>query len=438
MWNKWLFKQVDNTSLVVFRIIFGLLITLEAWGAIATGWVRRVLVEPDFTFHFIGFDFLQPLPGNGMYFYFAFMGLLGVFVMLGYKYKWSISGYAIMWTAVYLMQKSSYNNHYYLLILLCIFMVLAPAHRYFSLDAKFKPAIKKIAMPRWVWLFIVLQIWIVYTYASVAKLYPDWLDGTFQALLMKGKENRIPFGEVLLQGWSHQIIMYFGILFDLLVVPLLLWKRTRVPMFIASIFFHLFNSLVFHIGIFPYMSLAFTLFFFPPETINRLFLKRKPLYVEDEIIPPKNADLLKAFLAIWFVVQLCLPVRHWFIKGNVLWTEEGHRLSWRMMLRSKSAHTVFYVVDSETNKKDRINLSNYLSPKQFKMMSKPDGIWQFSQRLKNEYNAQGKEIEIYVHSKVSVNGRPYYPFIDSEVDMAKAKWNYFGHNQWILPQPEDF
>ena len=194
MLNKWLFQRVDNSSLIVFRICFGFLITLEAWGAIFTGWIRRTLIEPQFTFNFIGFDFLQPLPGNGMYFYYGLMGLLGVFVMIGYKYKWSISGYTLMWTCVYLMQKSSYNNHYYLLILILIFMLIVPANTYASVDVKLNPKLKQISMPRWVVLFIVFQLWIVYTYASVAKLYPDWLSGEVPAMLMKGKK---------IIGWSH-------------------------------------------------------------------------------------------------------------------------------------------------------------------------------------------------------------------------------------------
>ena len=135
MLNKFLFTSIDNASLTVFRVIFGFLIAAEAFGAIFTGWVKRALINPKFTFNFIGLDFLQPLPGNGMYFYFALMGLFGLLVMLGYKYRFSMAGFTIMWAGVYFMQKNSYNNHYYLLLLLCLLMLLVPASRYFSLDA---------------------------------------------------------------------------------------------------------------------------------------------------------------------------------------------------------------------------------------------------------------------------------------------------------------
>ncbi|HSR60491.1 MAG TPA: HTTM domain-containing protein, partial [Robiginitalea sp.] len=67
--KRLLFSRIDNSPLVLFRICFGVLIALECFGAIATGWVRRTLVEPEFTFPFIGFEWLQPLPGMGMYGY---------------------------------------------------------------------------------------------------------------------------------------------------------------------------------------------------------------------------------------------------------------------------------------------------------------------------------------------------------------------------------
>ncbi|MBZ9651653.1 HTTM domain-containing protein [Psychroflexus montanilacus] len=434
--NRLLFKQVDNSPLIVFRIFFGLLIALEAWGAIATGWVRRTLVEPQFTFNFIGFDFLQPLPGPGMYFYFGLMGLFGIFVMLGFKYRFSIIAYTLLWSCVYFMQKTSYNNHYYLLILLLIFMCIVPAHNYFSIDAKKNPELKSISMPNWVVLFIIGQIWIVYTYASLAKLYPDWLDGTFPELLMKGRAHYWLIGDLLQEPWVHMSICIFGILFDLLVVPLLLWKRTRKAMFIASIFFHLFNSIVFQIGIFPYMSLAFTVFFFPKEYIHRKFLKSKAFYEDAEVKTPHLAPLLKTFFAIWFTVQLILPVRHHFIEGNVFWTEEGHKLSWRMMLRSKGGFASFKIKNLNTGKTEYVKLDEYLTTKQRRNLLKPDGIYQFTQRLKKEYAEKDIPIEIYARVKVSLNGRKAAFLIDPKLDLTTIEWDYFFHNEWVLPQPD--
>lgn len=433
MINKLLFQKVDNSSLIVFRVIFGTLITLEAWGAIFTGWIKRALIEPQFTFNFIGFDFLQPLPGNGMYFYYIIMGVFGVFVTIGYKYKWSISAFTIMWTCVYLMQKSNYNNHYYLLILICIFMMLVPANKYYSVDVKQNPAIKEIAMPRWVLLFIILQLWIVYTYASVAKFYPDWLNGTVPQMLMERKKDYWLVGQILQQKWTHTCVLYFGILFDLLVVPLMLYRKTRLPMFIAAIFFHLFNSYVFRIGIFPYLSLAFCLFFFSAEIVHRKFLKEKPFYNKKEVEIPRYSKLLKVFFVVWFIFQIGMPLRHWFIKGDVLWTEEGHRMSWRMMLRSKSGVTSYKIVNKTTGKTSFLKKGDYLTKKQIgSASSKPDVIWQFSQRIKKMYQEKGEEVEIYVNAKISVNKKPRKQLIDPEVNMAEAEYNYFFHNDWIL------
>lgn len=438
MLNRWLFTHIDNSALIVFRIIFGVLITLEAVGAIFTGWIERSLIEPEFTFNFIGFDFLQPLPGNGMIWYYAIMGLLGVFVTLGYKYRLSILFYTLMWTGVYLMQKSSYNNHYYLLMLLCFLMFLLPAHRYASLDVKQHTETMQVSMPRWCWLLIVLQMWLVYTYAAIAKLYPDWLDATVPAILMRSKADYWAVGGLLQMQWAQYAIAWFGILFDFLIIPFLLMRRTRMFAFIAAIFFHLFNSFIFHIGIFPYLSLALVLFFFPTEKIHQLFLKNKPFYDKNEVIVPSYRKPLILFLMVWFSVQLALPLRHLFFKDNVLWTEEGHRLSWRMMLRARSGDTHYKVVDKASGDTINIDKSDYLTPKQIRSASsKPDIIWQFSQHLKKDFAQRGMDVEVYVRSRISINGRPYRAFIDPTVDLGAEKWKHFSHHYWILPSQLD-
>lgn len=438
MLNKWLFKNIDNASLIVFRIIFGLLCFLESVGAIFTGWVRRTLVEPEFTFSFIGFEWLQPLPGNAMYFYYVIMGIFALFIMVGYKYRLSALCFTLMWAATYLMQKSAYNNHYYLLMLLSSIMVCLPAHKYASIDAKLNPKLKSFSMPHWCRLVIILQLFIVYTYASIAKLYPDWLDASVIEMFMKGKKNYILIGDFLQQKWLHYVLAYGGILFDGLIVPLLLYKPTRKYAFIASVFFHLFNSFVFQIGIFPYLSLAFTLFFFEPEIIQKLFLKKKPFYHLEEVVLPKLKRPLLVLFSIYFLIQIGLPLRHHFIEDNVLWTEEGHRLSWRMMLRTKSSITTYRVKNKDTGKSFAINLDDYLTTKQKRSASsKPDVIWQFAQHLKQKFQDNGEKIGVYVDCKTSVNGKPYKRLINPEVDLANVEWNTFKHSNWILPSKED-
>lgn len=436
--TKWLFQQIDNTGLALWRIVFGLLIAIEAFGAILTGWVKVNLVDPEFTFNFIGFDFLQPLPGNGMYYYYFVMGCFGLMVMLGYKYRWSMAAYALMWTGVYLMQKTAYNNHYYLLMLVCWVMVFFPAGRYLSIDAK-NPNFRKYSMPRWVKVVFIGQIWIVFTYAAIAKIYPDWLDTTVPALFMKSRSDYWLIGETLQQPWAHYTMAYFGILFDLFIIPLLLWKKTRLFGFYLSLFFHLFNSIVFQVGIFPYMSIAFAFFFFTPETLIKRFKLKRPVFKNGEVVLPPFRKLGLVVFSSYLLIQLALPLRHWFFKDDVLWTEEGHRLSWRMMLRSRSGHLVFYVEDKATGERNNYPYLPLLSKKQRRSVTnKPDFIWQMAQRIKKIEADKGRDVAVYATCKVKVNGGAYFHFIDSEVDLAAEEWQHFKHHDWILPSPEDY
>ncbi|WP_350292544.1 HTTM domain-containing protein [uncultured Croceitalea sp.] len=438
MLNQFLFKRIDNAQLIVFRIFYGLLVCAECFGAILTGWVRKTLVEPKFTFSFIGFEWLQPLPGNGMYIYFFIMGLCGVLITLGYKYRYSALTFAFLWAGVYLMQKTSYNNHYYLLMLLAFIMAFLPANRSYSMDVKYNPTIEKDSMFNYVRWLIILQLFIVYTYASLAKIYGDWLDFSIIEILMANKKEYFLVGEFLQQRWVHQCIAIFGILFDLLIIPVLLFKPTRKVAFAFAIFFHLFNSFVFRIGIFPYLSLAFCVFFFDPQTIRNLFLRKKKISITQNDKKPQHHKWILGVLGIYFLIQLALPLRHYFIKDNVLWTEEGHRLSWRMMLRSRVGSIRVFVEDKATGKREQVKLDDYLTKKQKrKVACYPDFTWQFAQHLKKESAKEGKEVGVYVINKVRVNKAKYREFIDPTIDLANVPWKHFSHHDWILPAKEE-
>lgn len=433
-----LFQPVDNSPLVLFRVLFGLLIALEAGGAIATGWVRRVFVEPAFTFNFIGFDGLQILVGDTMYIVYTTMAVLGSMVMVGYRYRLAMVTFNLLWLVTYLLQKSSYNNHYYLLILLCGLMAIVPAHRYYSLDAKQGFVTRSLTCPRWCLLIFVLQVGIVYFFATVAKLYPGWTAGKPIAIWFAGKSDFYLIGDWLQQPWLQQSVVYGGIAFDALVVPLLLWKRTRPYAFAVSIVFHLFNSAVFHIGIFPYLMIGISVFFFPPEQIRQRFFRRKPVAtaLSATVYPVKQ--WVVGILAIYFAWQIYLPLRHHLYYGDVFWTEEGHRMAWRMMLRTRWGTITFKVVDPATGKSWNAQPSDYLTLKQErKLASHPDMIWQFSQFLEREYRRQGyADVAIFVTAHASLNGGDLMPLTDSTVDLTEVAWQPFQHAAWIIPFPK--
>jgi vitamin K-dependent gamma-carboxylase len=110
------------------------------------------------------------------------------------------------------------------------------------------------------------------------------------------------------------------------------------------------------------------------------------------------------------------------------------------MLRSKSGSISFTVKDPATGKTWEVNPSQFLTDEQGSSLSThPDMVWQFVQYLKKKYASEGiPVIEIYAHSLASLNGRPFQPFIDENVDLAKVDWEPFKHATWILPfNPEE-
>ncbi len=430
--TKKLFTQIDNAPLIIFRIFFGFLLACEAYGAILTGWVKENFIDVQFTFSHIGLDWLQPLPGYGMYFYFALMGTFGLLVMLGYKYRYTLGAYTLLWAGVYFMQKTSYNNHYYLLLLLCLIMWFLPANTYASLDAKHNPAIKRLTMPAWCSWVMITQVTIVYFYATLAKFYPDWLDGTFTKNLLDRSVTNQALHDIFTQKWFYLFIAYAGIAFDLLIVPLLLFKKTRTIAFVASLIFHLFNSITLQIGIFPFLALSFVVFFYPPEKMRSIFFRKKPAVTEHGVTY-EGRNILYYFFVPYLIIQIALPLRHYFIEGDVLWTEEGHRLSWRMMLRSRNGFTQFKVINKATGDKMHYDLHKAATRKQINsMQTKPDMIWQMAQRIKQEYMDKGLDVAVYAHTMASINGRPFKKLIDPTIDLAEAEWDYFFHNDWIL------
>ena len=431
--RNFLFQPVDNSQLILFRILFGFLITCEAWGAIITGWVRRAFIEPKMNFPFLDFDFLHPLPGEGMIYYFLLMGVFGVMVMLGFKYRMAAITYAVMWSGVYFMQKTHYNNHYYLMVLLTWIFCILPANRSHSIDVRNTVELQRDYCYQWhLWIFKGTVL-IVYFYSAVAKMYPDWIHAVPIKIWFTQKADYPIIGPLLVQSWFQYVVAWGGIVFDLLIGPALLWRPTRKFAFVTSLIFHGFNSAVFQVGVFPFMGIAFGLFYFEPEVIRKLFFKKKAPFAFGQPFVKARFQGVKAVVFSGFMVlMVVLPLRHHYFDGNVTWTEEGHRLSWRMMLRSKGG--IVDVKVKRANETYYVNLDEYLTPKQQRAIAtRPDMFWYFIQHLKQELNEKGEGDYdgIYATSNVSLNGRPPKALYDPTVDVSKVEWNRFSENKWV-------
>ncbi len=438
MQSNFLFKPADIAPLAAFRILMGLLMACEGFGAIITGWVRTNYVDPDFSFNFIGFDFLQILVGPQAYVVYAALGCLGLAIAFGWQYRAAIIGYTILWAGVYFGQKTSYNNHYYLLLLMCFLFCLVPANRYASMDLRSGRAEKSQLTPYWtIWIFKFLLL-IVYFYAALAKLYPDWLEGKPVGIFLSHKADYPILGSMVGEHWLIMLISYGGIAFDFLIVPALWYKPTRRVAFAISIGFHLFNSIVFQIGIFPYMMLITTVLFFEPVYIRKLFFRNSTDPSESNMSSSMARRSILWVLVPFFALMVILPLRPYFYPGSSHFTEEGHRLSWHMMLRSKQGTVYYRVVLPQKNKEIFVFPERELPQKMSRSMAgRPDMIWQYAQRLKARYDAEGEaDTEIYAVSRASLNGRKMVPLIDPAVDLAMAEWSHLSHNEWVLTLTE--
>ena len=437
----WLRQPVDNSALVFFRIAYGFLLFLQAAGSIVLGFTGRTFVEARYHFPMVGFEFLNVLMGPWMYAFFVVMAVAALLVMAGAWYRPALAVFTVMWTLTYLMQTESYNNHYYLMILLCLLMLPAPAHAWASWDARRHPEIRSLVCPRWCIAVFVLQSLIVYTFAAWAKMYPDWLDGSAMEALLANREKFGPIAWLYDTPWLRWMLIWGGILFDALIGPALLWRRTRLLALGCAVFFHLFNSITFRIGVFPYTALALCAFFFPGEQVRRLFLGRKPAPGEEDLRPPPPMTATErlgfALLALYFAVQIYLPLRYLHYPGLPHWTEEGHRMAWRMMLKVKRGTIRFHLRDPASGRTWVVDPGERLMPKQaVRVPTHPDMIWHFVQYLKAEAAEQGiAGVEIRAESAVSLNGRPMAPLVKPDVDLAKVEWNYFAASDWITAGP---
>ena len=408
----------------------------------ANGWIDKLYIQPDFFFSYQGFEWAKPI-GVWTYSIFVICALAALMVAFGFKYRLAIITFFLSFTYIELMDKTTYLNHYYFISLVSFLMIFLPANVYFSVDAKINRDLAYQRVPQWSIDALKLMLAIVYFYAGLAKLNSDWLVEAQPLSIWLPSKWSIPFlGDMLQERWTHYAFSWAGALYDLAIPFLLLYRRTRVPAFIAVVIFHVLTRVLFPIGMFPYIMIVSALIFFD-ATLHKKILNRLASLVGTKLAIFDNHRTLTilpllrlriATLSLFFVAQLALPFRHLLYPGELFWTEEGFRFSWRVMLMEKAGYANFKIVDAQTGKRFYVDNTDFLTAFQEKQMAtQPDFILEYAHYLKRHFESQGHQnLQVFVESYVSLNGRGSQPYIDPDVDLAQLKPS-FKHKNWILP-----
>lgn len=441
--RAWL-RPIDAASLAVFRVGFGALLLVATLRYFAHGWIAEYFLQPTHFFKYWGFEWVRPWPGAWMYVHFGLMALCALGILLGYRYRWSVVSFGLLFCYQHLIDETNYLNHYYLVACLCLLLACLPLASVWSLDARREPRQRREQLPAWMLWALRVQFGLVYFFGGLAKLNRDWLVDAQPLGIWLARHQDLPWvGAWLTQPGAAPLMSWAGALFDLSVVPLLLWRRTRPLAYLLVLGFHLTTARLFSIGLFPYFMLCGSLLFLPPEWPRRLLARLglvRPAALESPAVSVAvpNERWLRPALAGYFALQLLLPLRHWAYPGNMLWTEQGFRFSWNVMLMEKDGAVDFRVVDRGTGKTFHVSPRDYFTAYQTAMMApQPDLVLQAAQLVARDYRARGvSEPAVYADAFASLNGRPMQRLIDPRVDLARQT-DGLTAKAWILPLRDD-
>lgn len=435
-WMQRLQRPTSILPLVVFRIGFGILMLLGTLRFVFNGWLETFYIQPAFHFTYLGFGWVKPLPAPALYAVFAALALCALAVALGLFYRVSITAFFVLFTYVELLDQAFYLNHYYLVSLLSFLLIFLPAHRKWSLDALRNPALCAETVPVWTINVLRLQLGIVYVFAGIAKLNPDWLLNAMPLTLWLRAKTDFPLiGAWFDQRWVAYLFSWGGALYDLTIAFFLLWRKSRPVALLTVAVFHILTEMLFPIGMFPWIMIVASLIFLDERdycAIAHALRLRPPASTDDEASPAKFPRVA-LILVPFFIVQVLFPLRSALYPGDTLWSEEGFRFSWRVMLVEKVGSVTFFVRDPASGRQWTVNPNMYLTRVQEAQMSfQPDMILQFAHFLDEQFRQQGyADVEVRAEAYVTYNGRASRLLIDPMVDLSQEQ-NSLLHKSWIL------
>lgn len=436
------FAPIDTASLAAFRIGFGLIMAWWSLDYLISGRVHELYIVPRFHFTYYLFDFVRPWPGAGMTIHFLVLFVLALCIAAGFLYRAATVLFAASFTYFFLLDRTNYQNHYYLLMLLSWTLAILPLNRSFAVDASEGLTRRSATFPAWCLWLIRFHVGLPYFFGGIAKLHPDWFAGEPMRTHLMSQSWPAAIQPLLTSETTINLLIWGGLLFDLGIVPLLLWRWTRVPAYLLCLGFHLTNSLLFQIHVFPWFMILATTIFFAPNWPRRLFGSRKSLAAS--VAAPatwsglsRSERLATVSLLVYCLLQIAIPFRHFAYSGDSMWTERGHHFSWRMMLRAKASALRYYVTDKASGESRTVDLRRYVNLEQLSKFSRdPEMILHLAHHVGDEYRRlTGREVEVRALVLTSLNGRKPELLVDPNVDLTQEPRGFYLRT-WIMPQRE--
>lgn len=463
-------EQVSAQSTAVLRFFLGLFLCIWAVHYLISGRAELLCNPMQFHFTYPGFGWVRPWPGNGTVLQFWVLAVSGITLAVGLATRLSALVAALEFTHFFLIDRTSYQNHYYFMLLMLWWLTVLPVSRCWSVDSELHeaPPHGTGTIARLVLTILQFHVALPYMFGGIAKLESDWLMGTPMQLLLTQRTGLLESSFLLQAATSAMAIG--GLTFDLCVVPGLLFHRTRPVAILLMLVFHLTNAVLFPIHIFPWLMLAASTIFFPPDWPGRVqcWVQYRPAFARlqqpnllsssrsinsvrcstenhtttstastpgETVIRQLSATqrIPALFLvSLWCLFQVLWPLRSHLYEGNANWTERGHFFSWRMMLRAKTASAEFIMRNPGDGSIWRADVGRLLNPEQAdRYCLDPELIRQLAQHLSRLHAERtGMTPEVHVFATASLNGRPPRLLIDPAVNLADSAVPK--HSSWLL------
>jgi hypothetical protein len=433
-------ETVSDSSLRFVQAAVGALLCIGAVRFWANGWVDELLLTEGLRLHYYGFGWVVHPGKTGCLLLLLVTAASGVLMVFGRGGRWSLAAAFLSFTWTELIEASTYLNHYYFVSALLLLLWSLPTPSGFRRGGEARVVARTV--PRWVVWAVRAQVAAVYLHAGIAKLNPDWLvrGEPLRTWLMVRSELPV-IGPLLPHELTALVFAWGGAFYDLTIVGWLSWRRTRPVAWFGVVVFHVVTAILFRIGLFPWIMIGVSTVFFAPDwwgALARWCRARLGLCAIASSGAPCAHPAPLGWPAwpalVLLLVQFALPQRQWLYPGNRLWTEQGFRFAWNVMLVEKVGHMEFLVVSHTTGKHRRTSGAEQLTPLQRRVAStQPDLLLQVAHAVGHRARERGgTEVAVYADVWVSMNGRLRQRFVDPGVDLMKVT-DGFGPKDWVLP-----